>query len=108
MEAGVEHFGRGTDNTSDAVLMVVDPSYESLKLSSKISEICSQIQHPIYYVLNKVTGKSEDAMKENISNKENIVGVLPAKDDVMAQGLSGDELTGEYPEISALVDKLFA
>jgi CO dehydrogenase maturation factor len=57
MEAGVEHFGRGTDNTSDAVLMVVDPSYESLKLSSKISEICSQIQHPIYYVLNKVTGK---------------------------------------------------
>jgi CO dehydrogenase nickel-insertion accessory protein CooC1 len=47
-------------------------------------------------------------MKENISNKENIVGVLPAKDDVMAQGLSGDELTGEYPEISALVDKLFA
>ena len=27
MEAGIEHFGRGTGNSTDAVLMVVDPSY---------------------------------------------------------------------------------
>lgn len=108
MEAGVEHFGRGTDNTTDAVLMVIDPSYESLKLSSKISEICDQIHRPIYYVLNKVSGKSEDAMKEKIDRKDHIVGVFPAKDDVQTKGLMGEELTGEYEEISRLIDKLFS
>lgn len=27
MDAGVEHFGRGTDNYVDAVLMIIDPSF---------------------------------------------------------------------------------
>ena len=39
MEAGIEHLGRGTGNSTDAVLMVVDPSYESLKLSEKIARM---------------------------------------------------------------------
>lgn len=47
-------------------------------------------------------------MKANIADRNHIVIVFPAKDDVMAQGLMGDELTGEYTEISDLVDKLFA
>ena len=34
MEAGVEHFGRGTDNSVDGILMIVDPSFESLYLSA--------------------------------------------------------------------------
>ena len=36
MEAGVEHFGRGVDNSVDLILMIVDPSFESLKLTKKI------------------------------------------------------------------------
>ena len=35
MEAGVEHFGRGVDNSVDLILMIVDPSFESLKLTKK-------------------------------------------------------------------------
>lgn len=35
MEAGVEHFGRGIDNGADLILMIVDPSYESLQLTKK-------------------------------------------------------------------------
>ena len=37
MEAGVEHFGRGVDNSVDLILMIVDPSFESLKLTKKIA-----------------------------------------------------------------------
>ena len=33
VEAGIEHLGRGTGNSYVAVLMAVDPSYGSLKLS---------------------------------------------------------------------------
>ena len=36
MEAGIGHLGRGTGSSCEAALMVVDPSYESLKLSEKI------------------------------------------------------------------------
>ena len=49
MEAGIEHFGRGIDNGVDTVLMVVDPSYESLRLSQKIGELAASINKPIYY-----------------------------------------------------------
>ena len=35
MEAGIEHFGRGVDNGVDLLLLIVDPSFESLRLSKK-------------------------------------------------------------------------
>lgn len=66
MEAGIEHSGRGTDNASDVIVMVVDPSYESIKLSGKVSEIGSSIGKPVLIVLNKVTYENMDAMTEGV------------------------------------------
>ena len=43
MEAGIEHFGRGIDNHIDVILMMIDPSYESLRLSSKVSELGEKV-----------------------------------------------------------------
>lgn len=106
MEAGVEHFGRGTGNSCDAVLMVVDPSYESLKLSEKIGEICAQVGHPIYYVLNKVTEKNKAAMIGKISAPEKIACVLPLSEDLADAGLSGDPLNESFEEIKKLVSFL--
>ena len=106
MEAGIEHFGRGTGNSCDAVLMVVDPSYESLKLSEKISEMCEQGGHPLYYVLNKFSEKALPAMEAKIAHPEKIVCRLPMKEALLDAGLSGDSLEGEYPEIRSLVEAL--
>ncbi len=106
MDAGVEHFGRGTGNTCEAVLMVVDPSYESLKLSEKISEICAQVGHPLYYVLNKVTPKNEAAMVAKISAPEKILCKLPLSEELMDAGLNGDTLEGSFAEIQSLIAKL--
>ena len=39
MEAGVEHFGRGIDESIDSVLLVVEPSFESLTVAEKIKEL---------------------------------------------------------------------
>ena len=44
MEAGIEHFGRGIDNGVDLILIIIDPSYESLQLSKKIGELSESIQ----------------------------------------------------------------
>lgn len=108
MEAGIEHFGRGTDNVADVIVMVVDPSYESLKLSGKISEIGAGLGKPVCLILNKVTEKAEAAMKAKIADPEQVIAVFPASDTVMEQGLLGEELTGEYAEIAAAVDRLLA
>lgn len=106
MEAGIEHFGRGTANTSDAVLMVVDPSYESLKLAEKVAEICGQINHPLYYVLNKVTDRNEAVMLAKIPDPEKVVCKLPLSEELMDDGLSGAALSEDFPQIRELILKL--
>lgn len=92
MEAGIEHFGRGIDNASDVVIMVIDPSRESIKLASKISEIGSSIGKPVHYVLNKVTDDTLDIVRSGIADKENICCELPMNHDIMEAGLLGSEL----------------
>ena len=106
MEAGIEHFCRGTGNSTDAVLMVVDPSYESLKLSEKVSEICAKVGHPVYYIFNRVTAKNEATMINQIGKPEKIICKLPAYDILMEAGLTGAALEGEYPEIRAMLERL--
>ena len=108
MEAGIEHFGRGTGNSCDAVLMVVDPSYESLKLSEKIAEMCEKGGHPIFYVLNKFTEKALPTVEAKIAHPERIACRLPMKEELLDAGLSGESLEGEYPEIRSLIEILSA
>ncbi len=59
MEAGVEHFGRGVDASVDAVVAVVEPSLESVKLAERVKELSSASGARFAgAVLNKIT--SED------------------------------------------------
>lgn len=102
MEAGIEHFGRGVDNGVDLVLMIVDPSFESLRLSKKIQELGGSIGKPVWFVLNKVTDDTREAMLEAVADSQKIAAVIPAEAKVAAAGLTGAELTGAYPVIEAL------
>jgi len=55
MEAGVEHFGRGVETSIDAVLVVVEPSFESLQLAKRINSLSRGIGiNNIWAVLSKV------------------------------------------------------
>jgi len=53
-EAGIEHFGRGVEEGCDLILMVLDPSYESMRLSEKISKLVEKAGKPLYFILNRV------------------------------------------------------
>lgn len=64
-EAGTEHFGRGVDKDFDLILVVIDPSYESLKLSKKFEEFGSQCGCKVYFVLNKVESDIREEMLRN-------------------------------------------
>lgn len=106
MEAGIEHFGRGIDNGVDIILMIVDPSYESLTMTGKILELGNSIQKPVYFILNKVNEGNEKMMEENVCEGANIICKLPEKKEIMDAGLRGRELTEEYEEITKMAEKL--
>jgi CO dehydrogenase maturation factor len=55
MEAGVEHFGRGVETSIDSVLIVVEPSFESLQLAERVNSLSAGIGiTKIGAILNKV------------------------------------------------------
>ncbi len=101
-EAGVEHFGRGVDQYADTILMVADPSYESIMLTDKIAEMANSFEKPFYIVLNKVTSEQEAMMRESIQNADKIVAAIPADTGILAAGLKGEALTTSIPEIELL------
>ena len=100
-DAGVEHFGRGVEQGCDAILAVVDPSYESLKLAGKIDGMAKSIGKKIYFVLNKVDDDNRAMMLESL-DQLNVVGMIPANMDISGAGLAGEELDLNLPEIESL------
>lgn len=108
MEAGVEHFGRGIDNGVDLVLMIVDPSYESLQLSKKIGELAESIRKPFYYVFNKVTKENQDMMYDAVWKPNQVAVCLGADSDIMREGLTGKELSEKPEAIEKLAEFLLS
>ena len=101
MEAGIEHFGRGVDNGVD-LLMIVDPSFESLQLSKEIQDLGTSIGKPVWFVLNEVTEDTRRAMVEAVADSKRIAAILPADPQLASAGLVGTELTDYYPGIQEL------
>jgi CO dehydrogenase maturation factor len=94
MEAGLEHFGRGIDQFIDKVLLVVEPSYESMVMASKIRDLAAGIQKEVAVVLNKmpsaqIRARIESALKQNHLD---VIGSVPEDPEVFEAGLEGREL----------------
>jgi CO dehydrogenase maturation factor len=55
MEAGVEHFGRGIETSIDKVVVVVEPSFESLELALKVKHLAAGAGvHNTWAIINKI------------------------------------------------------
>ncbi len=53
-DAGIEHFGRGVEAGCDVIVVVIEPSYESIKLAEKIAKMGRSIGKRVIKVANKV------------------------------------------------------
>ena len=66
-EAGVEHFGRGLEKNIDTVLVVVEPSFESIALAERVKDLAGAIgKNQVWAILNKITS---DGMEEIVREK---------------------------------------
>lgn len=104
-EAGTEHFGRGVDKDFDLILVVIDPSYESLKLSKKFEDFGGQCGCKVYFVLNRVEPDIREEMLASV-NCVNVVAEIPAKRELFKASLKGEELDLELEEIAKLAEFL--
>jgi len=79
-EAGVEHLGIGLEEYVDTVLLLVEPSFESLALAEKaygmVAKMDSAIQ--IWAVLNKITSPEiENDLREKLVKRNiKVAGVI--------------------------------
>lgn len=104
-EAGIEHFGRGVEQGCDIILVVLDPSYESLQLSKKIDEISQNIGKTLYFVLNRVNPERRAAMLEFLG-EEKVAAAIPEDEDIFRAGLAGEEIDVQLEEMERLADLL--
>jgi len=94
MEAGVEHFGRGIDEGIDKLLLMVEPSFESLEIADRIQKLAVGMQKSIAAVLSKVpsteiAGRLKDKLRDRGIN---VIGTLPSDPLVFEAGLDGHGL----------------
>ena len=98
MEAGVEHFGRGIDEGIDRVLLVVEPSFESIAVAEKIKGLASGLNKAVLAVLNKIDSERIALKLEGelrIRDIE-IIGIIPNDSLVFEACLEGRTIgTGE-------------
>ena len=105
-EAGVEHFGRGVDRSADRILMVIDPSYESIRLSEKIHEMGRAIGKPVYFNINKADRDQVRMIKDALKHGDAVIAEIPMDTEIMMAGLRGEAIKKEVPEIQKIMDAL--
>jgi len=104
-DAGIEHFGRGIEKGVDTLLIIIDPSRESILLAQKISELGKQINKPTYYVLNRIKQDTEKLLLDLV-DKTKVIAIIPENKDIFMSGIAGNELKTSVQGIKEIADKL--
>jgi CO dehydrogenase maturation factor len=105
-DAGIEHFGRGVEKGVDILLVIIDPSQESILLAKKISELGQQVDKPVYYILNRVTDQETKDFLLNSIDGERVITIIPENKEIFTSGLAGNEFNMDVEGIKEIADML--
>lgn len=97
-EAGVESFGRGIEVGCDTILIVVEPSVESLELAKKIQYMAQGLGiRRVRAIVNKAEDMEQIRfMRKQLSAAQiRFLGALPADKDWRTANMMGLPLTAE-------------
>jgi len=105
-DAGIEHFGRGVEKGVDILLVIIDPSRESILLAKKISELGQQVDKPVYYILNRISDQETEEFILNSIDKERVIAIIPENKEIFMSGLAGNEFNMDVDGIKKIADML--
>jgi CO dehydrogenase maturation factor len=106
MVAGMEHLGRGTAASVDAMYVVVEPGQRSLTVAGEIAQLAKDLGIPaIWVVANKVRTEEDLAFIQAHLNGLPLAGWLPRDDRVIE---ADKESTAAYDLAPDLADRVEA
>jgi len=97
-EAGVESFGRGVERSVDTVLVIVEPSFQSIALAERIHYMARGMGiKRVRAILNKVnSAQSEQKMIDELKkNNIAVLGTIGFDNEINEAGFEGRALGGE-------------
>lgn len=113
MEAGVEHLGRATSGSVDALVVVVNPGARSRAAAEQINKLGKDIGIKNIVILgNRIRDeKDESLIKEAFANYP-ILGFLPEIEEIVEADREGrrpfDDINEAPQEITVIAEKLSA
>ncbi|MFU8768710.1 MAG: ArsA-related P-loop ATPase [Desulfotignum sp.] len=113
MEAGVEHLGRATSGSVDALVVVVNPGRRSRVAADRIRKLGQDIGIKNILVLgNRVTSEEDKALIKESMPDYRILGFIPEMDAVIQADRDGtrpfDDSANIPEEVKAVTRKLMA
>lgn len=106
MEAGVEHLGRATSGSVDALVVVVNPGARSRHAAHKIRQLGKDIGIKNIMILgNRVRGPEDEELIRSSLPDFDILGFIPEHEEVVASDRSGNR---PFENIQDAPDEIFA
>ncbi len=111
MEAGLEHLGRGSTESMDAFIVVVEPGQRAIQTAHQIRRLAADLGvKSIFVVGNKVMDEEEATLiREGVAPMP-VLGILTQRDKVREadrKGVSAYDLDEEFKaEVVAITKKL--
>jgi CO dehydrogenase maturation factor len=90
MEAGIEHLGRATAKTVQAMIIVVEPGMRSINIAYQVNQLAADIGiEKIFVVGNKIRGLGDsNLIKDKIPNIP-ILGFISYNDELIEADMGG-------------------
>lgn len=113
MEAGIEHLGRATSASVDALIIVVNPGSRSRAAADKIRKLGKDIGIKNIIILgNRVKGIEDEELIRSSLPDYQIIGFLPEQEEIVAADRGArrafDDIRSAPPALFAIVEKLTA
>ncbi len=99
MEAGIEHLTRGTAESVDVFIVVVEPGQRSIQTARTVKEMAKGLGvKKVFVVANKIRGSEDlDFVKENIRDME-LIGTISYNHAIMEADIKGSSPFNYSPE----------
>ena len=109
MEAGIEHFGRGTARGVDWLLIVVEPSRQSVETAKRIRILAGDIGLTHLGVIGNKhrTDQESDFILKSVAPLP-VLGMLPYDDALRQAELEGRPPEPSRPEVAREIERIAA